>query len=150
MSSAIDWFFRHNISPYNLVTAAGDGDLMKIKRILYRGLHPDTKYMQYRAIDIAVEEGQNDVVKLLLEWGADPTGRGPNNKTPLEMATLKKNSVMQKVLNDAPEVKHHQKLIKEGVDPYEPEKESRSTSGLWMGVVATPIITYIITRLLNV
>ena len=56
--------------------------------------------MRYRAIDVAAEEGQTIIVKLLLEWGASPVGKGPSNKTPLEMATLKKNDAMVKILND--------------------------------------------------
>ncbi len=104
-------------SPDDIISAAKSGDLVAVKRILKEGgeLHSATVNARDKAgmtpLMWAAQNGEDEIVELLLESGADPDARGPSGLTAL----------MRAAYNDHPEIAAD--LIKHGA-----ELEERSVS----------------------
>ncbi|CAJ1404959.1 unnamed protein product [Effrenium voratum] len=67
-----------------LVWAAGD--VAHVVHLLERPLDPDFKYLGSTALHLAVRDGHLEVVRCLLEAGADPDSRNHTGMTPMHMA----------------------------------------------------------------
>ena len=66
---------RENIVPYSLIHASAHGDFKEVKQLLETGVSPnETNEGGWAALMAAANNGHADVVKVLLEAGATPSG----------------------------------------------------------------------------
>lgn len=66
-----------------LVRGASDGDLEEVARLLRSGIHPDQGPVDASPLEAAAGAGHVEVVRLLLEHGADPSRREEGYFSPL-------------------------------------------------------------------
>lgn len=64
-----------------------EGNVTEIEHLLDRGLDPNTRLRSGRSLlGLAVEEGKDDIVDLLLQHGANPLRKDVTGKTPVRLA----------------------------------------------------------------
>jgi hypothetical protein len=87
-----------------LISAAENGDMDTINRIIQEGgdLHIlDTGQDKYTAIHFAAWDGQNEVLKALIDAGANPDILGTDSRTPIHLAAANGRAEAVKLLIDA-------------------------------------------------
>lgn len=97
----------------HLVWAARTGDVAAIRRLAASGINldaspvtatrfifPDLDHRQWTALQHAVQKGQVEAVRVLLEWGAQPDAR-QDGFTPLAIAAGSKDPTIARLLLDA-------------------------------------------------
>jgi ankyrin repeat protein len=88
-----------------LSRAARRGRVARIEQIASEGVDLDQPYAYdtngWTPLQHAIDARQVESVRVLLEWGADPTATAGANPTPLAMATTVKNAVIVQLLIDA-------------------------------------------------
>ncbi len=101
--------FENELSGSPLSIACHMGNIEAVRTLLRCNANPNLVFPSGTALSVAVQEGQFEIVKLLLEHGADPSlryseesGFPQGNKTPLEIAHIKKNSAITKLLESNP------------------------------------------------
>jgi hypothetical protein len=84
----------------SLAIAAAEGDISQVRRLLARGASPNGYGPDGHAPVLVYAAGNNNVeiVKLLLEKGADPARRDRDGKTALDHARENKNIEAIKIL----------------------------------------------------
>jgi ankyrin repeat protein len=83
----LDWLFGKIIDTgTDLHLAAKDGDVETVKRLLLEGANLEARYDGNTALVLAVQHP--NVVKALLEAGADVNSRNSDGYTPLNKAAL--------------------------------------------------------------
>ncbi len=84
----------------SLAIAAAEGDISQVRRLLARGASPNGYGPDGHAPALVYAAGNNniEIVKLLLEKGADPTRRDFDGKTALDYARKNKNTDVIKIL----------------------------------------------------
>ncbi|MEU5984065.1 ankyrin repeat domain-containing protein [Streptomyces sp. NPDC047434] len=91
-------------SEHELTRAAQDGDVASVARLLSAGAEADAPDARRRtALEVAVDAGQAEIVRLLLAAGADPcrpTGEY-DELTPLLQAAMRPEAEIVKLLLDA-------------------------------------------------
>jgi ankyrin repeat protein len=79
--------------------ALRDGDIKMVKQYLNEGVKIDEKFYTWEALQIAANSNQMEVVKLLVEKGADVNYAHPiTHLTALHLAAFKSNKDMVKYL----------------------------------------------------
>jgi ankyrin repeat protein len=85
--------------------AARRGNLSRIEQIAAEGVDLDQPYAYdtkgWTPLQHAIDARQVDCVRVLLEWGADPTATAGANPTPLAMANAVKNAAIMELLVNA-------------------------------------------------
>lgn len=85
-----------------LVDAATKGNIQELRELIDKGTPVNgLDKFGHSALTEASYGGQTDVVKLLLEKGADPAMKKPDGATPLSLATGKNHAEIVKLLNEA-------------------------------------------------
>jgi ankyrin repeat protein len=85
--------------------AARRGRVGRIEQIASEGVDLDQPYAYdtngWTPLQHAIDARQVDSVRVLLEWGADPTATAGANPTPLAMANAAKNAAIVQLLINA-------------------------------------------------
>lgn len=87
-----------------LISAAENGDMNTINRIIQEGGDLDildTGQDKYTAIHFAAWDGQNEVLKALIDAGANPDILGTDSRTPIHLAAANGRAEAVKLLIDA-------------------------------------------------
>lgn len=87
-----------------LISAAENGDMDTINRIIQEGGDLDildTGQDKYTAIHFAAWDGQNEVLKALIDAGANPDILGTDSRTPIHLAAANGRAEAVKLLIDA-------------------------------------------------
>ena len=93
-------FVKHR-DALNLLTSSKEGNLERVRDLLSKGVDPTSPWQSHwRPLCNAINEGHSDVIKILLEAGANPHGID-NTKSPLHYAVWKGNTDAVKMLLDA-------------------------------------------------
>lgn len=72
-----------------LPVAAERGDLNSVKNMLERGVNPDAMNNGWTALHFAAQSGRMEIMKILLEKGADIEARAAGRVTPLYLAAVR-------------------------------------------------------------
>ena len=90
-----------------LSRAAATGNIEAVRLLLSAGADPNIVFASGTALSAAVENGEYEIAKILLEAGADKSliaSKSPGfplaDKTPLEIATIKKHAAIAELLSD--------------------------------------------------
>ncbi|KAF3022633.1 hypothetical protein E8E14_013938 [Neopestalotiopsis sp. 37M] len=86
--------------PTSWLTEAQEGYLSFVKLLLDQGADPRCHFEGWTALTLAVEDGQDLVVQLLHDYGADMNARDGNGRTPLELAIDQGHNTIVKLLLD--------------------------------------------------
>lgn len=87
-----------------LISAAENGDMDTVNRIIQEGGDLDildTGQDKYTAIHFAAWDGQNEVLKALIDAGANPDILGTDSRTPIHLAAANGRAEAVKLLIDA-------------------------------------------------
>lgn len=85
-----------------LFTAVEDGDVARVNHLLSRGANPSMDFEGYPALEQAASDGNVEIVRLLLEHGADVNVRNAwTGHTPLMSAKENHHEKVVKLLLDA-------------------------------------------------
>jgi Ankyrin repeats (3 copies) len=102
------WIFYIYGLNERLASAAGEGDTSKVARLLKFGASPNAEGPDavYTALTGAAESGRTDVVKLLLQKGADPSLKDGEGHTPIECAQRNLHFEIVRLLEEAQRRRH--------------------------------------------
>uniref|UniRef100_A0A0C3STI2 Uncharacterized protein n=1 Tax=Guillardia theta (strain CCMP2712) TaxID=905079 RepID=A0A0C3STI2_GUITC len=82
-----------------LCTAAGNGDLAQVRRLIENGVQPNLgDYDNRTALHVASAEGHEKIVEFLLAHKADPSPHDRWKGTPLQDALLNGHSLVATLL----------------------------------------------------
>lgn len=88
-----------------LMLAASRGDAHAIELMAEKGVDLDQPYQYDQSgltpLQHAIQRGQTDAVRVLLEWGADPDATHGSNKPPLDIAREAHNQAILTLLINA-------------------------------------------------
>ncbi len=87
-----------------LHAAARRGETAILRQFL-----PFVRFGVHTALFEAVEGGQLEAVQLLIEWGADVNGEGPDQNTPLHVAALRGDVAMVEYLSRVPDIQREKR-----------------------------------------
>jgi ankyrin repeat protein len=80
---------RHTVDWTNLHSAAFNGDVERVRKLLKEGKNPNTKdEYGWTPLHWATLGGHADVARLFLEHGADPNARSESGSTPLHIVAF--------------------------------------------------------------
>jgi ankyrin repeat protein len=83
---------------WRLVAAVRSGDVRAMERILDAGAPVDATFRGQTALTTAVSLGHGDIVRLLLDRGADPAKASADGKTALDLAQAIGDRVLLRLL----------------------------------------------------
>jgi hypothetical protein len=97
------WIFYIYFLNEPLAIAAGEGDTSRVAFLLKFGGSPNAEGpdARYTALTGAAESGRTDVVKLLLQKGADPFLRDGEGHTPVECARRNEHFEIVRLIEEA-------------------------------------------------
>jgi hypothetical protein len=97
------WIFYIYFLNEPLAIAAGEGDISKVAFLLKLGASPNAEGPDatLTALTGAAENGRADVVKLLLQKGADPFLRDGEGHTPVECARRNEHFEIVRLIEEA-------------------------------------------------
>jgi hypothetical protein len=97
------WIFYIYFLNEPLAIAAGEGDTSRVAFLLKLGGSPNAEGPDatYTALTGAAESGRTDVVKLLLQKGADPLLRDGEGRTPVERARRNEHFEIVRLIEEA-------------------------------------------------
>ena len=86
----------------DLIPAVVDGDIIRVRELLDSGEDPNTRehYTNRTALMIASEYGHTEIIRLLLDRGADPNSIGIYGRTALMIAESEGNDDITRLIRD--------------------------------------------------
>jgi ankyrin repeat protein len=101
----------------SLAAAAFRGDLLSVQKMLAAGASPSLVERGRNALHHAIENGHVDLVKALLDAGADPNDEGGTGETPLSATINAESNAALQLKHGPPSVDVLKLLLFYGADP---------------------------------